>query len=333
MISPSWSDMASKSARREADEVVSRPVMVESGQPVLGVGYAPDPAARGLAPVEVRRFPETDVLAGPVSRRPIRPDFHVVGLISGGRGAHEVDFRRLPLDPGAVFWLRPGQIHQLVDSADLRGVLLLFTDEMLTSGTVVAAFAADPARAVQWRADPDDELTRTGLTHLELLLAHGPGGRDAADALRLALRPLVTAARNAAPAPNPGRAVFARFAAAVETGHVRHHHVRDFVPLVHASARTIDRAVRQATGRSAKRFLDERIVLEARRQLATSDVSVAALSARLGFSEPSNFVKFYRRMTGRTPGSRHGATSDCDNSDADRTPARWPVPDSSARWS
>lgn len=277
--------------------------MVENDQSVVGVGYAKDTGPRTAAPVEVRRFPETAVLEGLVSRQPIRPDFHVVGLVTGGRGQHEVDFRPVPLEAGAVFWIRPGQVHHVVDAARLRGVLLLFTGDMLASGTAVASFAADSARADHWRLDPDDELTRTGLTHLELLLARGPDRRDAADALRLALGPLVTAAPDAA-VPSGERTVFTRFAAAVEAGHDRHHHVRDFVPMVHASARTIDRAVRRATGMSAKRFLDERLVLEARRQLATTDVTVAALSRRLGFSEPSNFVKFYRRMTGLTPGAR-----------------------------
>ncbi|WP_186382466.1 AraC family transcriptional regulator [Amycolatopsis rhizosphaerae] len=277
---------------------------VESGQPVLSVGYATEAGSRSAAPVEVRRFPETAVLDGPVSRQPIRPDFHVVGLITGGQGTHEVDFRPMPLEAGVVFWLRPGQTHQVVDGARIRGVLLLFTGEMLTPGSDVASFAADSARADHWRIDPDDELTRTGLTHLELLLAAGSRGRDAADALRLALGPLVAAAQDAATVPSAGRAVFTRFAAAVEAGYSRRHHVHDFVPMVHASARTIDRAVRRATGMSAKRFLDERLVLEARRQLATTDVTVAALSARLGFGEPTNFVKFYRRMTGLTPGAR-----------------------------
>jgi AraC-like DNA-binding protein len=271
-------------------------MMVENGQRVLGVGYA-----TGTAPVEVRRFPETAVLEGPVSRQPVRPDFHVVGLVTGGHGRHAVDFRPRPLDPGAVFWLRPGQVHQVFDIAHLHGVLLLFTSKMLTSGTTVAAFAEDSARTAHWRIDTDDGLTRTGLTHLELLLARGPDRRDIADALRLALWPLVAAAPESEPSAR--RTVFTRFAAAVEAGYPRHHHVRQYVPQVHASARTIDRAVRRATGKSAKRFLDERLVLEARRQLATSGITVAALSQRLGFSEPSNFVKFYRRLTGDTPGA------------------------------
>ncbi|WP_202236341.1 AraC family transcriptional regulator [Actinacidiphila reveromycinica] len=275
---------------------------------MLGVGYAAAGTAASV-PIEVRRFPATPVLAGPVSRQPVRPDFHVVGLVTGGSGRHEIDFRPARLAAGAVFWVRPGQVHHVVDHAGLHGVLLLFTGDVLVPGTTVAAFADSAARAAQaaqasqWRADPRDALTRIGIEHLEVLLARGPDRRDAADALRLALAPLVGAAPRVAAGPHGPPEVFTRFAAAVEAGYARHHHVLDYVPEVHASARTIDRAVRQVTGGSAKRFLDDRIALEARRRLTTSDTTVAALSQRLGFVDASNFVKFYRRMTGRTPGA------------------------------
>ncbi|WP_020421740.1 helix-turn-helix transcriptional regulator [Amycolatopsis sp. ATCC 39116] len=175
-------------------------------------------------------------------RQPVRPFFHVAGLVTRGTGRHAVDFRAEALSEGSVFWLRPGQVHHVLAASDLHGVLLLFTGAALAPGTPVA--------------------------------------------------PLVAAA----PAvPGPASAVFQRFAAAVEADHARRHHVRDYEQAVHASARTIDRAVRRARGMSAKRF-----VLEARR-LATTDTTVAALAAQLGFTEATNFVKFHRRLTSTTP--------------------------------
>ncbi|NQE87889.1 AraC family transcriptional regulator [Nocardia terpenica] len=277
--------------------------MVEIRQPVLGVGYAPARAGVGSMPVELRRFPETDVLRGPVRSRPVRPDFHVVGVVTGGTGLHAIDFREETLIEGTVFWLRPGQVHRVLDASRLRGMLLLFTPEVLAPGTRVAAFADDALRPSQWAWDPRDALAATALRHVELLLAVGPSAHDLADALRLALAPLIAAAPGSAADTATTSAVFERFAAAVEKQFPRHHHIRDYEQTVHASARTIDRSVRRARGMSAKRFLDERIALEARRRLATTDVTLATLASELGFTEATNFAKFYRRMTGTTPNS------------------------------
>lgn len=272
--------------------------MVETGQHVLGVGYAP--AAAGRA-VESRRLP--DVFRGVVRHRPVRPDFHVVGVITGGAGRHAVDFRPDDLAAGTVFWLRPGQVHQVLDADRLHGTAILFTPDVLAPGHRVAAFADDPVRPSRWAMDPRDPLVTTALRHLELVLAAPSCARDIADALRLALTPLVAAAPGVASDNGPVSAVFARFAAAVEAEFPRRHRVGDYERAVHAGAKTIDRSVRRARGISAKRYLDERLALEARRRLATTDVTVAALARELGFSEATNFVKFYRRMTGTTPAS------------------------------
>ncbi|AOW14451.1 hypothetical protein LPB72_02990 [Hydrogenophaga crassostreae] len=54
-------------------------------------------------------------------------------------------------------------------------------------------------------------------------------------------------------------------------------------------------------GFTAKQVIDRRIVLEARRLLAHSQMPVAHIGHQLGFTEPTNFVKFFRRLGGETP--------------------------------
>ena len=57
------------------------------------------------------------------------------------------------------------------------------------------------------------------------------------------------------------------------------------------------------TGVGAKAFLTNRIVLEARRLLVHTRAPVATISEQLGFDEATNFVKFFRREAGVTPGA------------------------------
>jgi AraC-like DNA-binding protein len=54
-------------------------------------------------------------------------------------------------------------------------------------------------------------------------------------------------------------------------------------------------------GRSAKRVIDERVLLEARRRLAYGGESVTQLSEALGFPEATQFIKFFKRLSGETP--------------------------------
>lgn len=52
---------------------------------------------------------------------------------------------------------------------------------------------------------------------------------------------------------------------------------------------------------TAKQFIDEFIVLEAKRLLVNSEIKSTELAYSLGFEEPTNFVKYFKKHTGFTP--------------------------------
>lgn len=59
--------------------------------------------------------------------------------------------------------------------------------------------------------------------------------------------------------------------------------------------------VRQASGTTAKEWIDRAIINEAKVALKHSDVTIAALADTLSFPTASFFCKFFKRMTGITP--------------------------------
>ncbi|WP_327059348.1 AraC family transcriptional regulator [Kitasatospora sp. YST-16] len=56
-----------------------------------------------------------------------------------------------------------------------------------------------------------------------------------------------------------------------------------------------------ATGHGAKTFIDERLVLEAKRLLLHSSSTAAAIGDRLGSPSTTVFTRFFRHRTGETP--------------------------------
>jgi AraC-like DNA-binding protein len=63
----------------------------------------------------------------------------------------------------------------------------------------------------------------------------------------------------------------------------------------------LSRACVQVVGQTAKQLIDRRLALEAKRLLAHSQMPVAHIGHQLGFSESTNFVKFFRRLGEETP--------------------------------
>jgi AraC-like DNA-binding protein len=95
---------------------------------------------------------------------------------------------------------------------------------------------------------------------------------------------------------------YRRYRAAVERNFARWHGVAPYAARLGCSEKSLTRAALLVTDRSAKAVLTERIVLEAKRKLAHTALPVATIGDQLGFAEPTNFVKFFRREAGLTPG-------------------------------
>ena len=95
---------------------------------------------------------------------------------------------------------------------------------------------------------------------------------------------------------------FRRFQAAVERDYVREHGVAGYAQRLGCSERSLTRATLESAGVSAKAYLVNRIVLEAKRLLAHTAAPVSNVADDLGFAEATNFVKFFRREAGCSPG-------------------------------
>jgi AraC-like DNA-binding protein len=59
--------------------------------------------------------------------------------------------------------------------------------------------------------------------------------------------------------------------------------------------------VQEICGISAKQYLIQKIVLQAKRLLVHTDQAIGVIGLELGFNEPTNFVKFFKCEAGMSP--------------------------------
>ena len=77
--------------------------------------------------------------------------------------------------------------------------------------------------------------------------------------------------------------------------------VADYAGAVGVSHTHLNRLCRQVLGRSALAVIEDRIALEARRQLLFSTLSIKQIGAELGYDDPGYFTRFVTRMLGMPP--------------------------------
>lgn len=236
-------------------------------------------------------------------RRPRRPDFHHLFLCTAGEGYHSVDFQRLELAPGRIIHVRPGQVHAFGWSRDMDGVLLMFAPEALLpeppgiAARLPACLQVEEQDTVWVQAAFRDLLAEYGRTDGGPVSARLMQHLLAALSLRLGR----LATRGEGP-PTPGHAgLFRAFEEEVERRFRHTRAVADYARRLGYTARTLARATQEAGAPGPKAFIDARVLLEAKRLLAHTDLSIGRIAVHLGFSEPTNFTKFFCRLAKMSP--------------------------------
>ncbi|MGI5472799.1 helix-turn-helix domain-containing protein [Streptomyces sp. CA-132043] len=278
----------------------------------LAITEARFPATPGGPPgVEVVDFAGLAAAArgrGEDEYAPLRPVFHQLITVKSGVLLCSVDFVEYVVEEGGWVWVRPGQVLQFrSDLTAAEGTVVLFQPGFLSTATADAACvdqrprqlplvptgtARGPVRHTLEMLESEYhrltdlplevhvEVVRHLLSILVLRLSHLPGDRSD---------------------PTAAGTAFRRFQQAVERDFTRSHHVADYAAALGYSVRTLTRATRAAVGCGAKRFIDDRIVLEAKRLLLHTDLSATAVGERLGFPGATVFNRFFRERAGETP--------------------------------
>ncbi|MAM60696.1 helix-turn-helix domain-containing protein [Maritimibacter sp. UBA3975] len=102
-------------------------------------------------------------------------------------------------------------------------------------------------------------------------------------------------------AASPDTTLQRRFEALVEAHFVEHLGVADYAGQLAVTPTHLSRVMRAATGRPASGVIQDRVIREARRNLAYSNLSVSEVAYALGYQDPSHFSRVFSRATGLSP--------------------------------
>ncbi|CAM5675452.1 AraC family transcriptional regulator OS=Streptomyces tendae OX=1932 GN=F3L20_14585 PE=4 SV=1 [Streptomyces tendae] len=273
--------------------------MVKTGHVSVIRQMTYQPAGHRLTAVETMTFDRLGELNDGGTQR---ADFHVLAVVDAGPGSVTVDFLHHPLRDRSAVWIPPGAVHRWDDIAGVTGHLVLFVPTApVTHAT--RELAASPDLAAHWRIpDADWPFVDAARDHL-LLEASVPPGDSATELPEILLSALVARLRPPQAAARSGHPVFQSFRSSVEAHFRDHHDAGYYARALGYSPRTLSRAVQKATGRTAKAYVVDRIVLEAKRLLAHDRLTAAQCAAVLGFPDASNFSVFFRNATGMRPGA------------------------------
>ncbi|GAB3921630.1 helix-turn-helix domain-containing protein [Larkinella terrae] len=242
------------------------------------------------------------------SHKPHAHPFYSVTWVQEGSGIHVNNGKAYEVAPNQLFFLAPGKMHSWQLSADTKGYNLFFDSDFCrgTSGHLLYRypfFHANKEHPLLQVTDPDalfadifdfifSEYQSKQANRFEVILS----------ALHIVLElsdRLYHEQWN-----GNGTYLYDRirqYEQLIEHQFLTVRMVSDYAAQMNVTPHYLNQLCKKVVGKTASQLYHERIVLEARFLLAYTSDSVKEIGFRLGFQDPSYFVRFFRKNTGETP--------------------------------
>ena len=96
--------------------------------------------------------------------------------------------------------------------------------------------------------------------------------------------------------------IFDRFLQLVTLHCAEHHQIGYYAERMCLTERYLSTVIRQASGTTAKDWIDRALITRIKIELRHTDKPAAQIAEEMHFANPSFFSKYFRRLTGMTPG-------------------------------
>lgn len=242
----------------------------------------------------------------------IRPHQHAtlnhLFLIQQGRGVLSVDSESLAFTAPSVLVVPSGSVHSFEYEPGSEGLVVTLSD-----GFLAPVLARQPKFAalfsgagVEYCPDTVDAFGNILDKIAAELLQEQPLRDLALESCLIDLLVLLVRGREQLAARSMGQGsraveVMTRFRICVENHFRERMAVSDFAQQLEITEGQLRRACRTVTGRSPTQLVQERQIVEAKRGLAYSELSVQEIAASIGFDDPAYFSRFFSKMTGLSP--------------------------------
>ena len=242
-----------------------------------------------------------------------RHDYYTVILVEKAEGSHLVDSQTYEFRPMEVYFISPGQVHQVALSAPPKGWALTFSRDFLVENNISESFISNINLFKGFGDTPPlklDEITFDRLVRIlgemESCMPDGLTYRERA--LGALLQLFLIYCNNSSSLnssqldeENPGVCILRDFKRMVESHYSEWHKVQEYAEAIHITSKHLSQTVKNITGKSAKELIQDRLVLEAKRLLLHTNSPVKEVAYTLGFEEPLHFSGFFKRNVGISP--------------------------------
>lgn len=239
---------------------------------------------------------------------PHRLNFYAILIISKGEVNHIVDFKVHKLKKGDVMVISKGQVHAFDECSDYKGFLVVFTESFMHKYMAQSTIAQINHLYNYFlkqekinNTEYNQNLLRNLKKEMEISSSSLPNVIGAL--LSVYLLKLHEENRNneVVSVDNKYMDYFNQFRFQVEQNYSKTRDAKVYASEIAISYKHLNDVCKEIVKTTAKAFIDNYVILEAKRLLVSTSLSIKEIAFELGFDEPTNFLKYFKKHIGITP--------------------------------
>ncbi|MEO6720202.1 MAG: AraC family transcriptional regulator [Ferruginibacter sp.] len=250
----------------------------------------------------------SDLLAGKDMVQELhRHDFFFLLALKKATGNHEIDFTTYTVGSNAVFFMRPGQVHQLTLKAGSTGYLAQFKADFYYPQDQVSNQLLNKAsnkNHYQFDANKFKKLLSVLTDIFQEYTGKHDGYQEVIKA-NLAILFIELVRQHSSDPVNIVNTYtqerLEAFLALLETHIATHKQASEYAKLLNLSLYQLNTITKTTLGKTCSALINEHIILESRRQLLATTSQVKEIADHLGYEDVSYFIRFFKKHTGYSP--------------------------------
>lgn len=238
-----------------------------------------------------------------------RHSFFYILLIEKGTGVHHIDFIRYPVTNYSIFFMRPGQVHQLTLEKGSIGYLMEFASDFYSplekSGSHVLRKVSSKNYCQLDIARFSKLLFLLNYVFQEYSAKEDKFQEVIKASLDIFFIELVRQSRNPQnPGDNGSQYMQDRLEELLEliTSRVAtHKQVSDYAQMLNLTAYQLNAITKSTLDKTCSELINEYIILEAKRYLLATGNQINQIAYHLGYEDVSYFIRFFKKNVGASP--------------------------------
>ncbi|WP_109299131.1 AraC family transcriptional regulator [Aquimarina sp. AU474] len=234
--------------------------------------------------------------------------FHALIIVTQGNSKHTIDFKEEVLMPGTILPLTKNQVHAFNKDLIIKGYVISFEETFITQNISEKSLF----HFLQIYYEPSvligEENLKTLQPYLTLLKnVHEDGNQNMKSetisslfiALLFEIKRLSIYQHKTFESQRFKD--FIRFKQLISHHYSESHNAKEYAQKLLVSYKYLNDICKEITNKTAKAFIDSWLLLEIKRNISEKKYTSQEIAFKMGFKEPSNFIRFFKKFTGITP--------------------------------